>query len=245
MNYTSKDQPFARGEICFKGYNCFSGYYKLPEKTAEAIDKDGWVHTGDIGLIDSQGRVKIVDRKKNIFKLAQGEYIAPEKIENVYVNNEFVAQGNTNVSLILAFVYGDSLQATLVGVIVPDDQILKKWVDETQPELKGKSIQDLCKDDRVKKHILTEIQQHGKAHDLKGFENVKNIFLESELFSVENELLVTYLFKDNKIRHLHLKSNVSKLNKSIKSKLIPCMPKLTLQVVATNKRLISFLLCAS
>ena len=127
---------------------------------------------------DAQGRLKIIDRKKNIFKLAQGEYIAPEKIENVYVNNEFVAQ---------AFVYGDSHQATLVAVIIPDEDVLKKWAAGNG--LAGKTLAEMCKLDQVKKHILTSLQSHGKTHDLKGFENVKNIYLDSELFTVENDLL--------------------------------------------------------
>lgn len=89
LNYFAKND---QGEICARGPALMKGYYKEPEKTRETIDKDGWLHTGDIGQWDPEGRLKIIDRKKHIFKLAQGEYVAPEKIESIYVRHSAVAQ---------------------------------------------------------------------------------------------------------------------------------------------------------
>ncbi|CAG8537619.1 13126_t:CDS:2 [Ambispora gerdemannii] len=178
MNYTSQDVPLPRGEICVRGYTVFREYYKNPEKTNETLDKNGWCHTGDIGLWDSQGRLIIIDRLKNIFKLAQGEYIAPEKIELIYQKHELVAQ---------AYVHGDSLQASLVGVIVPDNEVLTRWAKENGFE--DKSFKELCEEPKVKNHILQTLAKYGKAHDLKGFENIKNIYLSPEPFSAENDLL--------------------------------------------------------
>jgi len=190
MNYTSQDKPYPRGEICIKGHQVFREYYKDAEKTAETLDKDGWCHTGDVGQWDSEGRLCIIDRVKNIFKLAQGEYIAPERIEGVYQKHELVAQ---------AFVHGDSLQATLVAVIVPDEIELKRWAAKNN--LGDKSFAELCRNEDVKKHILQQIVAFGKANDLKGFENVKNIHLESELWSVENDLFTpTFKLKRHPVK---------------------------------------------
>ncbi|KAI8341153.1 hypothetical protein BC941DRAFT_391170 [Chlamydoabsidia padenii] len=174
MEYLSTDKPYPRGEICLRGHSIMREYYKMPDKTAETLDADGFLHTGDIGEFDEAGRLKITDRLKNIFKLSQGEYVAPEKIEGVYQKHELVAQ---------AFVYGDSLQASLVAVIVPDKDSFGKWA---QNIAKG---QDIYRSDEVKAALLKTLVAFGKENDLKGFEQMRAIHLSSEEFSIDNDLL--------------------------------------------------------
>lgn len=178
MNYFSSNNE---GEVCIKGPNVFKGYLKDPEKTAEAIDKDGWLHTGDIGKWLPNGTLKIIDRKKNIFKLAQGEYIAPEKIENVYVRSSPVAQ---------VFVHGESLRSFLIGIVVPDPEILPEFAAKLG--VKG-SYEDVCKNPAVKKAILEDMVKLGKQAGLKSFEQVRDLYIHTEMFSVENGLLTPTL----------------------------------------------------
>lgn len=178
-----------RGEILVHGTNIFKGYYKDEEKTNAAIDSDGWYHTGDIGVFDANGCVKVVDRVKNIFKLQQGEYIAPEKIENIYTRSKYVAQ---------VFVYGNSYKSSLISVIVPEETVVQEWAKQHQLDLDFKK---LCANEELKKVILKDITQLGKSGDLKGFEQVKDIYLHSELFSIENGLLTpTMKSKRNEIQ---------------------------------------------
>ena len=92
MNYFSKgtkEDPTPKGEVCLWGPSIMQGYFKNPEKTAEAFHND-WLLSGDVGCVFPNGALKIIDRAKNIFKLSQGEYIAPEKLENVFVKSSFV-----------------------------------------------------------------------------------------------------------------------------------------------------------
>lgn len=130
MNYFSTDKPYPRGELCMQGNTIFSGYYKRPDKTAEAFE-DGWFLTGDVCQVYPNGSVKIIDRSKNIFKLSQGEYIAPEKIENIFALSPYVAQ---------TMLYGDSLKNCCVAIIVPEMGKVKKWAEANGKKLNVNSF---------------------------------------------------------------------------------------------------------
>uniref|UniRef100_A0A2K5JXD1 Long-chain-fatty-acid--CoA ligase n=1 Tax=Colobus angolensis palliatus TaxID=336983 RepID=A0A2K5JXD1_COLAP len=201
MNYLAAE---GEGEVCVKGPNVFQGYLKDPAKTAEALDKDGWLHTGDIGKWLPNGTLKIIDRKKHIFKLAQGEYIAPEKIENIYIRSEAIAQ---------VFVHGESLQAFLIAIVVPDVETLRSWAQKRGFD---GSFEELCRNKDVKKAILEDMVRLGKDSGLKPFEQVKGIALHPELFSIDNGLLTpTMKAKRPELRN-YFRSQIDELYSTIK-----------------------------
>uniref|UniRef100_A0A7M4EXY3 long-chain-fatty-acid--CoA ligase n=1 Tax=Crocodylus porosus TaxID=8502 RepID=A0A7M4EXY3_CROPO len=177
MNYYSANNE---GEVCIKGPNVFRGYLKDPEKTAEALDKDGWLHTGDIGKWMPNGTLKIIDRKKNIFKLAQGEYVAPERIENIYIRSSPVSQ---------VFVHGESLRVSL-GIVIPDPETLEGFARKLG--IKG-SYEEICKNLEVKNAILEDMVKLGKEAGLKSFEQVKDIYIHPEALTIENGFLTPTL----------------------------------------------------
>ena len=130
MNYRATDmtdgRPTPRGELCVKGPTVSRGYFKDPERTREAIDPDGWLHLGDIGEITENGLIKVIDRKKSIFKMQQGEYVAPEKLENALSNTKWVNQ---------IFIHGDSIQSYVLGIVNPKRDVVLQWAKEQSTSL--------------------------------------------------------------------------------------------------------------
>ena len=182
-----------RGEICIRGPSVFKGYYKDEAKTKETIDDEGWLHSGDIGLWRPDGNLQIVDRKKNIFKLSQGEYVAPEKIENILGRSGLIAQ---------CFVYGDSFQSSLVAFVVPDEEPTMLWAKQQgDASLAGASFAQLCQSPALKEAILADIRRLAQESKLAGFEIVKAIHLEPKPFSAEEDLLTpTFKLKRQKAK---------------------------------------------
>jgi len=176
MGYLTDSWP-PKGEICFRGPSICKGYYKLPKETAETIDQDGWLHSGDIGVLEEQGTIKIIDRVKNLFKLAQGEYVAPEKIENTYMKSKYVQ---------LIFVHGDSLESYLVAMIVPDSEAVKEWAKKNNIE---ESWEQLCNNERVKEEVLRDMKVIGSEAGLAGFEQVRKIHLHPEMITPDSGIL--------------------------------------------------------
>lgn len=196
LGYLSTDNP-PRGEIQFKGVNTFSGYFKNPERTKEALTEDGWVNTGDVGLIFPNGAIKVIDRAKNIFKLSQGEYIAPEKLENIYGQIPKIAQ---------IFVYGDSLKHFLVAVVVPDPIHLKAFADS-----QGISVAEALNSKDYKNAILHEMDLKVKEHSLTSLEKIKAVHLSGEAFSVENNIVTPTLKLKRNIAKAHFKEALDQM----------------------------------
>mmetsp|Transcript_17633 Transcript_17633/g.30373 ORF Transcript_17633/g.30373 Transcript_17633/m.30373 type:complete len:671 (+) Transcript_17633:24-2036(+) len=184
MGYLATDE-LPRGEVCFKGLNVFSGYYRNEADSKACFDEDGWFHTGDVGRWNADGSLSIIDRKKNIFKLSHGEYVAAENLENIFGRSKLVGQ---------IFVYGNSMEPYLVAVVVPKLDYLPVWAKE-----KGLPTPDdflkVCANPELKKAILEDLTAVGKANKIKGFEFVKAIFVEARVnelgqgFNIDNDCL--------------------------------------------------------
>ena len=159
------------GEILIKGPQVMQGYYKDPEQTAEVL-KNGYFHTGDIGEIDSDGFLKITDRKKSMFKTSGGKYVAPQLIENAMKQSSFIEQ-------ILVVGDGEKMPAALIQ---PNWEWIKQW-----SSIKGNDIsQDTavaCKDEKLISRIQQEIDFHNEGFG--NWEKVKTFQLTPDLWSIE------------------------------------------------------------
>ncbi|XP_059625544.1 long chain acyl-CoA synthetase 1-like isoform X2 [Cornus florida] len=181
MGYNPLGDP-PRGEICIRGKTAFAGYYKNPELTRETM-RDGWFHTGDIGEMQPNGVVNIIDRKKNLVKLSQGEYVALEHLEKVHGFTPIVED---------IWVYGDSFKSMLVAVVVPHEENTKRWA-----HLNGHrgSFSELCSLSQLKDHVVLELKSTAERNKLRGFEYIKGVILEPQPFDVERDLVTPTLKK--------------------------------------------------
>ena len=151
------------GEILAKGPNIMQGYYKEPELTRETIDADGWLHTGDIGEINSEGFLRITDRKKEIFKTSGGKYVAPQVLENRLKASRFIEQ---------AMVIGENRKFP-AALIVPDFAFLKDYC--ALKNIPFESREQVIKDQRVRDRIFREVKEANA--EIGQWEQVKKIAL--------------------------------------------------------------------
>ncbi|KAI1781061.1 acetyl-CoA synthetase-like protein [Hypoxylon cercidicola] len=222
LEYFATDKPRPRGEVLLRGPFIFGGYLKNEAETKKAIEADGWFHTGDIAEIDEMGRIKIIDRKKNVLKLSQGEYISPERIENVFM-------GNSNL-ITSAFVHGEPSQSTLIGVFGVDpvtfgpfaSKILKKTVAPEDIE----AIKVAARDPRVVKAFVKHLDTISKKHKFNGYERVRNCVLDFEPFTIENELLTPTLKLKRPQTVRKFKTDIDRMYAEINAETAHVKPKL-------------------
>lgn len=146
--------------------------------TSYVLDSEGWLHTGDVGEWQANGTLKIIDHKKQIFKLSNGEYVAPENIERIYTSSPYIAQ---------CYVHGSSLKSCVIAVVVPRQSAIQDWAERRR--IPSHSFTALCSHRDVKKFIMDQISMLGKEAELSYYEEVKEIYLHPNLFSAENGLL--------------------------------------------------------
>lgn len=173
------------GELLIRGPGVMRGYWNNPVATSEAIDTDHWFHSGDIGEIDSEGYVKITDRKKDILVLANGKKVAPQPIETMLAHSPYLSE---------IVLLGDKTE-TVKALVVPNFDTLKAWAKE-----QGLGKQDnaaLVADPLVRKLIKSDIDK--RSADLADFERVKRIALIDHAFSIEGGELTPTLKVKRKV----------------------------------------------
>ncbi|MBI4342095.1 MAG: long-chain fatty acid--CoA ligase [Candidatus Omnitrophica bacterium] len=156
------------GEILTRGPHIMQGYYQKPEATA-AVLEGGWLHTGDIGHLDPAGCLVITDRKKDLIKTAGGKFVAPQKLENLFVSDPHISQ---------AFVFGDK-RPYCVALIVPQAERLRRYAGEQG--IPGHGLHELVHEPRIIEFYWNLVQD--KQRHLAGFEQVKKITLLDQEFS--------------------------------------------------------------
>lgn len=152
------------GEILYKGPNLMLGYYKDQAMTDEVIDKEGWFHTGDIGILDSDGFLKITDRKKEMWKTSGGKYIAPQVLENKFKESPFIEQ-------VVIVGEGKKFPGAL---IVPNFEHLYGWMKDHEINFNQDMKSAVISMDKVKAKISSEVERlnegFGKWEMIKRFE---------------------------------------------------------------------------
>ena len=181
LGYTVDDEiegiKCPAGEMCLKGPLVFHGYYKNDEENKKCFDEEGYFHTGDVGRIfpNYGNGLKIVDRVKEIFKLSQGEYIIPAKLESVYSKSVYVSQ---------IMIYGNPTKNKIIGIIIPDK---KKCAEEL-----NMSIEDLVKDNKNEaliNLIVKDFENLAREAEFNGLERLKYIIIDFDEFTNNNNCL--------------------------------------------------------
>ncbi|MGA9591407.1 MAG: long-chain fatty acid--CoA ligase [Salegentibacter sp.] len=187
------------GEILTKGPNLMLGYYKEEEKTREAINSDGYFHTGDIGEIDAEGFLKITDRKKEMFKTSGGKYVAPQLIENTMKQSRFIEQ-------IMVIGEGEKMPAAFIQ---PNFDFIKEWAHRKSINIGNGTNEDIARNEEVKRRIQEEVEFYNQKFGK--WEKVKTFELTPEVWSIEEGHLTPTL----KLKRRNIKAQYADLYEKI------------------------------
>ncbi len=163
LGYFSTDRPHPRGELLVKSETLFPGYYKRPEVTADVFDVDGYYRTGDVVAEVGPDQLTYLDRRNNVLKLSQGEFVTVAKLEAVFGDSPLIRQ---------IFVYGNSARSYLLAVVVPTQEALLRWPPAELKPLITESLQDVA-----------------RAAGLQSYEIPRDFIVETTPFTLENGLL--------------------------------------------------------
>lgn len=182
----------ADGEVLAKGPNIMQGYYNRPDATREVIDEEGWFHTGDVGRIDEDGFLFITDRKKDIFKLSTGKYVAPQHVENTLLNSPFIEQ---------VVVLGAS-RKFCSALIVPN-------MEAVTEELGAAAQEKPDFTDKAEALIQGEIDRMNEP--LPVWEQIKKFALLDELFSIDGGELTPTMKTKRRVIHDKYKGHIARI----------------------------------
>lgn len=175
FGYLSTNDP-SQGEIWIRGDAVASGYLDNEEETRNAFTPDGWFKTGDIGDFDNAGNLKIIDRKKNLVKTLNGEYIALEKLESRYSSSPLVSS---------ICVYASADQQKPIAIVVPAEPALRALASERGVQ-HDDTLEALLNNDELKKIALQELQKTGKDSGLAGIEVIEGLVMAQEDWTPQN-----------------------------------------------------------
>lgn len=182
--YFSTNNP-PQGEIWIRGDPVTEGYWDNDEETKESITEDKWFKTGDIGEFDKNGHLRIIDRKKNLVKTLNGEYIALEKLESTYRAAPVIA----NVCC-----YAQQDKAKPIAIVVPVENVLMKLA--SQNGITKSSLEELVHDDKVNEIVLKEVQKAGRDGGLAGIEIIDGVVLADEDWTPQNVSSPSFSFEN-------------------------------------------------
>ncbi|WVQ99649.1 hypothetical protein IAU59_006788 [Kwoniella sp. CBS 9459] len=189
--FSTNDPP--QGEILIRGPAIFKGYYKRPDLDKEAFTEDGWFRTGDVGQWNKDGTLAIIDRLKNLVKLAGGEYIAIEHLESIYKSCPLVANGA---------IIANGEHNNPMMVVVAHPQNLPNFAKKNGLG-DGEDLEHMCTDERVSDAALKELNNVGKKAGLKGLELLEAIVLVADEWTPESGFLTAAQKLQRKIIQEH------------------------------------------